>query len=179
MRPADGNETAQAWRYALEHDDGPTVLALTRQNVPNLEVPAGSVARGGYVIAEAQLDQSPAAPHVILIGTGSEVSLCLAARDTLQESGIATRVVSMPSFELFDVQDAEYRESVLPRAVTARVTVEAGASLGWERYAGRDGVIIGLDRFGASAPGDVVMRELGFTVERVVAAAHASLRRAS
>ncbi|HET8985145.1 MAG TPA: transketolase, partial [Trueperaceae bacterium] len=100
-------------------------------------------------------------------------------RDTLQERGIATRVVSLPSFELFEAQDVEYRESVLPRAVAARVTVEAGATLGWERYAGRDGVIIGLDRFGASAPGDVALRELGFTVEHVVEAAQASLKRAS
>ena len=178
LRPADGNETSQAWRYAMQHRDGPTVMALTRQNVPNLDVPAGAVERGGYVIAEAEAAGAVTTPEVILIATGSEVALCLTARDALHERGVATRVVSLPSFELFEAQDAEYRESVLPAAVTARVTVEAGASLGWERYAGRDGVIIGLDRFGASAPGDVVMRELGFTVENVVAAAETSRERA-
>jgi len=173
LRPADGNETAQAWRIAAERRDGPTVLALTRQNVPNLDVPDGAVARGGYVIAEA----GGGRPELILIGTGSEVALCLAARETLEAEGVPTRVVSLPSFELFEAQDASYRESVLPRAVRARVTVEAGATLGWERYAGDLGETIGLDRFGASAPGDVVMRELGFTPEAVVAAAKRTLAR--
>lgn len=178
LRPADGNETSQAWRVAMERRDGPTVLALTRQNVPNLEVPAGAVKRGGYVSADATSGGSPVEPAVILIATGSEVALCLAARDTLQERGIATRVVSIPSFELFEAQEAAYREDVLPAAVTARVTVEAGARLGWERYAGPHGEIVGLDRFGASAPGDTVMKELGFTAAHVVDAAEASLRRA-
>ena len=173
LRPADGNETAQAWRIAAERRDGPTVLALTRQNVPNLQVPEGAVARGGYVIAEA----SGGSPRLLLIGTGSEVSLCLQAKDVLEAEGVPTRVVSLPSFELFEAQDEAYRESVLPRAVRARVTVEAGATLGWERYAGDLGETVGLDRFGASAPGDVVMRELGFTVEAVVSAAKRSLAR--
>lgn len=168
LRPADGNETAQAWGFAAARRDGPTVLALTRQNVPNLEVPAGTVARGGYVIAEST---GEGAPDVILIGTGSEVALCLAARARLEEAGTRTRVVSLPSFELFEAQDAAYRHTVLPPDVRARVTVEAGATLGWERYAGDRGVILGLDRFGASAPGDEVMRQLGFTVDAVVAAA--------
>ena len=182
LRPADGNETAQAWQVALE-SDGPTVLALTRQNVPNLEVPADSVKRGGYVIADVNdandtNDSSPE-PDVILVATGSEVALCLAARDELQSGGTKVRVVSLPSFELFEAQDAQYRESVLPASVTARVTVEAGATLGWERYAGDGGEIIGLDDFGASAPGDVVMKEFGFTVERVVEAARRALGRGS
>jgi len=173
LRPADANETAQAWRVAAERRDGPTVLALTRQNVPTLDVPDGAVARGGYVLAEA----SGGEPRLILVGTGSEVALCLQAREALEGEGVPTRVVSLPSFELFAAQDAAYRESVLPRAVRARVTVEAGATLGWERYAGDLGETIGLDRFGASAPGDVVMRELGFTVEAVVTAAKRSLAR--
>src|SRR5690606_5416023 len=132
LRPADGNETSQAWRVAIEHD-GPTVLALTRQGVPNLDVPAAGVEKGASVRAAAggppgrQAEpSSPAAPDVILIASGSEVALCLAARDELESSGVATRVVSMPSFELFEAQDADYRESVLPSAVTARVAVEAG-----------------------------------------------------
>ena len=172
LRPADGNETAQAWRIAAERRDGPTVLALTRQNVPNLRVPAGAVAKGGYVIAEAT---GEGAPDVILVGTGSEVALCIAARERLEEAGTRTRVVSLPSFELFEAQEAAYRRSVLPAEVKARVTVEAGATLGWERYAGDRGVIVGLDRFGASAPGDEVMRHLGFTVDAVVAAAERAI----
>lgn len=179
LRPADGNETAQAWRIAVEHRDGPTALALTRQNVPNLDVPAGVVDRGGYVLAEAAAVTSGAAslPEVLLIGSGSEVALCLAAQSTLAEQGVAARVVSLPSFELFEAQDAAYRESVLPSAVTARVTVEAGSTFGWDRYAGTGGVIIGIDHFGASAPGDVVMREFGFTADHVVKAALQSLGR--
>ncbi|HRP47850.1 MAG TPA: transketolase C-terminal domain-containing protein, partial [Trueperaceae bacterium] len=116
-------------------------------------------------------------PDLILIGTGSEVQLCLAARDVLEAEGVRTRVVSMPSFELFDRQPAEYRAAVLPSSTRARVTVEAGATLGWERYAGDLGEIVGVDRFGASAPGDVVMREYGFTAENVVAAARRTLAR--
>lgn len=173
IRPADANETAQAWRLAAERRDGPTVLALTRQGVPTLDVPDGAVARGGYVIAEARGGE----PRLVLIGTGSEVSLCLQAREALEGEGVPTRVVSLPSFELFEAQDAAYRESVLPRGVRARVTVEAGATLGWERYAGDLGETVGLDDFGASAPGDEVMRRLGFTAEAVVAAAKRSLAR--
>jgi len=121
----------------------------------------------------------PAAlPDLILVGTGSEVQLCLGARDVLEAEGIRTRVVSMPSFELFERQPEAYRAAVLPAAVRARVTVEAGATLGWERYAGEAGETIGIDRFGASAPGAVVMREYGFTVENVVAAARRTLARA-
>jgi transketolase len=174
IRPADANETAQAWRIAVQRQDGPTALALTRQSVPHLDVPPGSVERGGYVLADAE----GGAPQVVLIGTGSEVAVCLAARSRLAEEGIAARVVSMPSFELFEAQDRSYRESVLPSALRARVSVEAGSSLGWERYVGDLGEIVGLDRFGVSAPGEVVLRELGFTPERVVEAAKRTLGRA-
>jgi transketolase len=173
LRPADANETAQAWRVALERSDGPTALALTRQAVPNLAVPDGAVARGGYVLADADGGD----PDVVLIGTGSEVSVCLEAREQLLEAGVRARVVSLPSFQLFEAQDRAYRERVLPPTVRARVSVEAGASLGWERYVGDAGEIVGVDRFGHSAPGEVVLREYGFTPERVAEAAHATLRR--
>ncbi len=167
IRPADGNETAQAWRIALERGDGPTALALSRQNLPNLEVPTGSVAKGGYVLSEA----ASGAPDVLLIATGSEVSLCLEAQRELTGRGVNARVVSLPSWELFESQDARYRESVLPAAVRARVAVEAGSSLGWRRYVGDAGVVIALDRFGASGPGGELMRQLGFTAAAVVSAA--------
>ena len=172
FRPADPNETAQAWAEAMRHRGGPVAFALTRQNVPALDVPEGSVARGGYVIAR---EEGEAAPDVLLIATGSEVALCLEARETLAEEGVRARVVSLPSWELFQAQDAAYRESVVPPGVKARVTVEAGASLGWERYAGDHGVILGVDRFGHSAPGARVMKEYGFTAEHVAAAARESL----
>jgi transketolase len=173
IRPADANETAQAWRVALARRDGPTALALTRQAVPHLDVPAGSVERGGYVLADAE----GGAAEVVLIGTGSEVAVCLAARSRLAEEGIRARVVSLPSFDRFEAQDRGYRESVLPSSLRARVSVEAGASLGWERYVGDAGEIVALDRFGVSAPGEVVLRELGFTPERVVEAARRTLAR--
>ena len=175
LRPADPNETVQAWKFAVERKDGPTALALTRQNVAAIAVPDGAVARGGYVLAG---EDDGRAPDVILVGTGSEVGLCLAARERLAEDGIRARVVSLPSFELFEAQDAAYRESVLPPSVHARVTVEAGATLGWERYAGDAGVILGLDRFGASAPGDVLFERFGFTPERVAEAARSAIARA-
>ncbi|HZJ08392.1 MAG TPA: transketolase, partial [Trueperaceae bacterium] len=183
VRPADGNETAQAWQVATARA-GPTVLALTRQGVPNLEVPADAVAKGAYVIAETNDAgdsagdgvEQPGLPDVILIATGSEVALCLAAKEELERGGATVRVVSMPSFELFEAQAASYRERVLPPTVTARVTIEAGATLGWSRYAGDAGEIIGLDHFGASAPGDVVMEKFGFTAEAVVAAARRVMR---
>jgi transketolase len=174
VRPADANETAQAWRLAIERTGGPTALALTRQTVPHLDVPAGAVARGGYVLADAE----GGAAEVVLIGTGSEVALCLAARSRLAAEGVRARVVSLPSFERFEAQDRAYRDSVLPPAVRARVAVEAGSPLGWERFTGDLGEVIGLERFGASAPGEVAMRELGFTPEAVVDAARRSLRRA-
>jgi transketolase len=175
LRPADANETAAAWRVAVERR-GPTLLALTRQNLPVLDdvgrVRAG-VPRGAYVLA----DTDGEAPDVILIATGSEVALALAARERLAADGIGARVVSMPGWELFAAQPKEYRDTVLPPALRARVAVEAGATLGWERYTGDDGAIVGVDRFGASAPGPVVMENLGFTAEAVANAARDVLRR--
>jgi len=179
IRPADANETVEAWRTALRHASGPVALALSRQKLPIFDRTAlgaaSGAARGGYVLADPA---GGAMPEVILIATGSEVSLALEAHARLGADGVTSRVVSLPCWELFDVQPQAYRDEVLPPAVRARVTVEAGATLGWERYAGDAGVIIGLDRFGASGPGPVVMRELGFTVDRVVAAANAARDRA-
>jgi transketolase len=169
LRPSDATETVEAWRVALSHRDGPVGLVLTRQKLPVLDravlAPAAGLARGAYVLKE-----HGASPAVILIATGSEVALALAAHEALTRDGVSSRVVSMPSWELFEAQPATYRDAVLPPDVRARVSMEAGAAFGWERYVGRDGVIIGVDRFGASAPGSTVMREYGFTPERVVAA---------
>jgi transketolase len=169
IRPADPNETAEAWAFAVQHN-GPTVLVLTRQAVPHLDRTGAKepgVARGAYVLAEAE----GGSPDVILIGTGSEVQLCVKAREKLSSYGVKARVVSMPSWELFAAQAESYREAVLPKRVQARVTVEAGASFGWTRWAGDEGVTIGVDRFGASAPGEEVLQHLGFTPEHVASAA--------
>ena len=166
IRPADANETAGAWRVALERRDGPTGLALTRQKLPVLfetnRDAAKKVARGAYVLVD-----SSGIPDVILIGAGSEVHLALGARDLLAQKGIAVRVVSMPSWELFDAQPAAYRESVLPPQVTARLAIEAGVTQGWARYVGPAGDVMGLERFGASAPYKVLMEKFGFTAEAV------------
>ncbi|HEX2864054.1 MAG TPA: transketolase [Deinococcales bacterium] len=165
FRPADHNEAVTAWKLALERKDGPTVLALTRQNVPVLASNPEGVARGGYVIRDA------ADPKVILIATGSEVHLALAAAEELAKQDLPARVVSLPSWDLFSAQPSQYRDQVLPPALRARVGIEAGASLGWERWVGLDGRIVAIDRFGASAPGDEVMELVGLTVEHVVAEA--------
>ncbi len=170
FRPADANETAQAWRLAIEWNDRPVALALSRQKLPILdpnEYPiAEGTARGAYVLSEAAADT----PQIILIATGSEVSLALDAQDELAKQSIAARVVSMPCWELFDQQPAEYRGQVLLPQVP-KLAIEAGVSQGWWRYVGGDGDVIGLDRFGASAPGDVVMEKLGLNVDNVVARA--------
>ena len=171
IRPADPTETAAAWLAALENKKGPTALALTRQNLPNLNGSIGDALRGGYVLADAEN------PQVILMGTGSEVHLALGAREMLAAEGIAARVVSMPSFELFDAQPEEYRESVLPRGLRARVSVEAGITEGWERFVGLDGLSVGINRFGASAPYEVVFEKLGITAGAVAEAARAVLAR--
>jgi len=167
IRPADGNETAAAWRVALERRDGPTALALTRQKLPVLfEItrnPAEKVTRGAYVLAD-----SSGIPSALLIASGSEVHLALEARDLLAQKGIAVRVVSMPSWALFDAQPASYREAVLPPQVTARLAIEAGVTQGWAKYVGLAGDVMGLDRFGASAPYKVLMEKFGFTAEAVV-----------
>jgi transketolase len=175
IRPADANETAEAWAVAVARR-GATALVLSRQNLPVLDRTGardGGVARGGYVLVDAKGGNA----EVLLIGTGSEVALCVEARERLMGYGVHARVVSLPSWELFAEQPADYRDGVLPRTVRARVAVEAAASLGWERYVGMDGAVVALDRFGASAPGEEVMRRLGFTVERVTAAALRQLGR--
>jgi transketolase len=177
LRPADANETVEAWRIAMQHTEGPVGLVLTRQKVPVLDrttlAPATGTARGAYVL----IDAGEGLPRLIFIATGSEVSLVLDAHRQLESEGIRSRVVSMPSWELFESQSPAYREAVLPAAARARVSVEAGASFGWERYVGPGGAIVGVDRFGASAPGPEVMARYGFTVENVVAVAKAVLAR--
>ena len=172
IRPADANETAQAWQEALRRRDGPTALVLTRQGVPYLDVPDGAVARGGYV----QADASGGAPRLVLLATGSEVSLCLDARELLEAEGIPTRVVSMPDWDAFRSQSEAYRRDTVPPGVPARLAVEAAASLGWHEWIGDAGDVLSVDRYGASAPGDRVMKEYGFTPENVAARAKALLR---
>jgi transketolase len=178
VRPADANETAVAWKTILEHSDRPAGLVLTRQNVPTLDrsafAGAEGTARGGYVLADAPSGD----PDVILIGTGSEVSLAVAAREILAGEGIAARVVSMPSVEWFRQQDASYQEEVLPAAVRARVSVEAGITPPWKAIVGDAGESVGIDRYGASAPGPVLYAEFGITAEAVAAAARTSIARA-
>ena len=169
IRPADATETAEAWAVAVQHN-GPTLFALTRQNVPHLDrsnAKNPDVSKGAYIIAEAD----GATPDVILIGTGSEVALCAKAQAKLKGYGVKARVVSMPSWNLFEAQDAAYREGVLPKSIKKRVTVEAAATYGWERWAGDEGTMIGIDHFGASAPGDQNMKHFGFTAEHVTSAA--------
>jgi transketolase len=175
IRPGDANETAVAWRVALEAVDHPVALVLTRQNVPTLDrtrfAAADGLRHGAYVLADAPNGK----PDAILIASGSEVGLIMAARQKLQDQKVFARVVSMPSWELFDVQPPSYRDQVLLPSVRARLAVEAGVSQGWHRYVGDHGEVLGIDRFGASAPGDVVMREYGFTVENVCKRALAML----
>jgi transketolase len=175
IRPGDANETAVAWRVAIESRAGPVALILTRQNVPTLDrsqyAAADGLRKGAYVLADAPGGQ----PEIVLIGTGSEVSLVVAAREKLAEQKIQARVVSMPSWELFDQQPQAYRESVFPKSVRARLAVEAALPQGWHRYIGDGGDIVGVERFGASAPGNVVMEKLGFTVSHVVERATALL----
>lgn len=168
IRPADANETAQAWKLAISNRAGPTALALTRQSVPTFQ-PSNfpTVEKGAYILASFGKKKA----DVILMASGSEVWLIYEAAKKLNEEGISVRVVSFPSWTLFEKQDEAYRESVLPRRVKARVAVEAGASLGWERYAGPSGRIIAIDHYGASAPGKIVMEKNGFTVENVIAKA--------
>jgi transketolase len=167
IRPADANETVVAWQVALEHEGGPVALVLSRQNLPVLDrtryASADGLRRGGYILAEAE----GGLPEVILIATGSEVSLALGAREQLNEKGIRIRVVSLPSWELFDAQERGYRDTVLPPTVTKRLAIEAGSPFGWERYTGCEGDILGVTRFGASAPAEILLREYGFTMENV------------
>ncbi len=169
MRPADATETSESWAVAVQHN-GPTLFALTRQNVPHLNRSKAKnidVSKGAYIISEPD----GGSPDVLLIGTGSEVSLCMSAQEKLQGYGVKARVVSMPSWFLFEKQNEAYRESILPKALKKRVTVEAGASYGWRQWAGDDGIVIGIDHYGASAPGAEIMKNFGFTAEHVTSAA--------
>jgi transketolase len=176
VRPADANETALAWKFALEQTDGPCALVLSRQNLPILDpgsIPADAIDRGAYVLR----DGDDGDLDVILIGTGSEVSVCLEAADVLEADGVATRVVSMPCFDRFLEQDADYRDSVLPPACRARVSVEAGATLGWERWVTEDGESVGMHGFGKSAPAGDLYEHFGFTAANVAERAKAVLER--
>jgi transketolase len=167
VRPGDANETAAAWALAVEHTGGPVAQALTRQKLPTLpgtdRLAREGVARGGYVLREA----SGGAPQLILMATGSELQLAGNAAEALEREAIPTRVVSLPSWERFDLQDAAYRDEVLPPSVRKRVSVEVGVSLGWERWVGDEGAIVGLDHFGASAPAATIFEKFGFSAERV------------
>jgi len=180
IRPADPAEVSEAWRIAILRRNGPTALALTRQKLDLIDrtkfAKADGLRRGGYVLAEAMTnDGTVTTPRIILIATGSEVPLAMEAREKLQAEGTPTRVVSMPCWELFDEQTQGYRDEVLPPAITARLAIEAGVPQGWDKYVGTKGDVIGLDRFGASAPGDVALRELGFNVDNVLKHARALL----
>ena len=167
IRPADANETAQAWRVAIKHSDGPVAIVLTRQGIPIIDQEkygkAKELEKGAYILSD-----SDGEPDIILIATGSEVHLILEAQEKLKEDGIKARVVSMPSWSLFDKQSAAYRESVLPKHIRKRLAVEAGSPVGWLKYVTDEGDVLGIERFGESAPGDEVMKEYGFSVENVV-----------
>ncbi len=167
LRPADANETLEAWRLAITNTKGPTTLIFSRQNLPVLDrascAPASGTRQGGYILWESSSE-----PEIIFIATGSEVSITLAAAQKLAQEGKKVRVVSLPSWEIFDKQPRDYREKVLPPRVTARIAVEAGISLGWEHYLGLDGKIVGMESFGASAPGPVLYEKFGFTVENII-----------
>ncbi|HEX8276420.1 MAG TPA: transketolase [Longimicrobiaceae bacterium] len=175
LRPADPAETTEAWRFLMGYTEGPAFLALTRQAVPHLDreslAPASGLVRGAYVLAEAEGGR----PQVVLIASGSEVEVALAARERLRGEGIRARVVSMPSWALFARQPREYRDEVLPPEVRARVAVEAGSPMGWHRWVGTDGEVVGISRFGASAPAKSIFHELGFTAENVAAKARQAL----
>lgn len=176
IRPADANETAEAWRAALKHSDGPVALALTRQKLPVIDrtqyASAKGLAQGAYILSESDKD-----PQVILIGTGSEVHLLLDAQTKLKEQNIHARVVSMPSWELFEAQDDAYKQKIFPKKLKKRLAVEAGSPVGWCKYVTDEGDVLGIDKFGESAPGQEVMEEYGFTVENVVAKAKALLNK--
>lgn len=175
FRPADANETAHAWKYALEHQDGPVALLLTRQGVPVIDqrkfASAANVSRGAYILT------SRGKPDVVLLATGSEVAIALEAAKMLEADGLSPQVVSMPCWKLFEKQDDKYRNSVIPRDVKARVAVEAGIEMGWRKWLGDDGVFVGMTGFGASAPGKVCFQEFGITAENVAAAARDLVKR--
>jgi len=176
IRPADANETAEAWRQAISTNSGPTVLALSRQSLPTLDRttygPADGLAKGAYILKDSDKE----IPDAILLASGSEVHIALAAAADLTEAGIDARVVSVPSWELFEAQPESYRQSVLPPDITARVAIEAGSTQGWSRYTGDRGAVIGLDHFGASAPIQELYTRFGLTAERVVETVTALLK---
>jgi transketolase len=175
IRPADANETAQAWRVALEHTSGPVAIVLTRQNVPTIDqdqyAKADNLEKGAYILSDCKGD-----PQLILMGSGSEVHLLLEAQKKLKEESISSRVVSFPSWELFDQQSNEYKEMVFPKKIRKRLAVEAGSPIGWCKYVTDDGEAIGISKFGESAPGEVVMKEYGFSVENIIAKGKALLK---
>jgi len=175
LRPGDANEVVEAWKIIAQLQHQPVTLVLTRQPLPTLDrakyAAASGAAKGAYVLADAPGGK----PDVILLGTGSEVALCVEAYEKLKAEGIQARVVSMPSWEIFEQQDAAYKESVLPASVTARVSVEMAATFGWERYVGTKGRMIGMHRFGASAPLKDLLKFFGFTVDRVIAEARKAI----
>jgi transketolase len=178
FRPGDANEVAMAWRVALEAPRNPAVLALSRQPMPTLDrtkyASAEGVRRGAYVLA----DPPEGEPQVILMSTGTEMALVVEAHETLTSEGIRSRVVSMPCWDLFEEQDEEYRESVLPSGLTARVAVEQAAAFGWDRYVGLEGTILGMHSFGASAPMKEVQKKFGFSAEAVTKAARKQVSQA-
>ena len=169
IRPADGNETAAAWRLAIESTNKPTALVLTRQNLPTLKGTVQNayegVSKGAYVVSPATKEEADA----LLLATGSEVNLAVEAQKALEGEGIHVSVVSMPSWDRFEAQSQEYKESVIPKNVKERLAIEMGASLGWHKYVGDEGDVLAIDKFGASAPGEKIIEEYGFTVENVVA----------
>jgi transketolase len=180
IRPADSPEVSEAWRIAILRRNAPTALALTRQKVPVIDrkkfAAGAGLRRGAYILAEAATAEGAAtSPKLILIGTGSEVALALEAREKLQAEGVPTRVVSMPCWELFESESKEYRDEVLPPSIKKRLAVEAGVRQGWDRYVGDEGDVICLDRFGASAPGEIALKNLGFNVDNVLEHARALL----
>jgi len=174
LRPGDANEVSEAYRIALQQTHHPIVLAMSRQAVPTFDrtkyAPASGTQKGGYIFADA-----PGGPDVILIGTGTELTFCVEAYEKLTAEGIKARVVSLPSWELFEKQSKEYRDSVLPPSITKRVCIEMGSTFGWERYAGPNGIVIGMRSFGASAPLKDLAKHFGFTTEAVIAAAKKQL----
>jgi transketolase len=176
MRPGDANEVVEAWRWIMRSQHDPVALILSRQNLPTLDrsryASAEGVARGAYVLA----DPAEGEPEVILIATGSEIALAVEAYEQLTAEGVAARIVSMPSWELFERQSKEYRDSVLPPTVGARVAIEQASTFGWERYVGATGAIVGMSTFGASAPLKELQSKFGFTPERIVEAAHDQIR---
>ncbi|MEI6157529.1 MAG: transketolase C-terminal domain-containing protein, partial [Atribacterota bacterium] len=176
IRPCDGNETAEAWKVAVEQTGSPVALILSRQNLPVIDrsqfAPAEGLRQGAYILADCPSGR----PELILMASGSEVILALEACEKLTGEGFAVRVVSMPSWELFESQPEEYRRAVFPPEVTHRLAIEAGVTQGWHKYVGSRGDVLGIDRFGASAPGKVVLEKFGFTVQNVMERARALIQ---